>query len=306
MGVTLSVVIELTQFYDVTRETAMSDVYANAAGTLLGTLAGASLKSDKTFVPFLTDVRRQPFVLLLIISWLAYRLCPFVPVIDLHKYWNALKPLWFEPQFSPLQLVRHTAAWLAIAALLEALVGNSRSRIALVLLLLGTLFGRVLIVGIVLSPGEVAGGFLAAVVWAAVLSRIRQRAAINALTFLTVVIVAGLSPFQFHTRSGSFDWIPFDGLMNAPIGGAMLSFFEKVFTYGTLVWLTTRAGCPWRTATAASAAILLAIEICQVYLPGRSCEITDPIILLIVSGIMSLMSEYPVPPVTAPQNSISL
>jgi VanZ family protein len=66
---------------------------------------------------------------------------------------------------------------------------------------------------------------------------------------------------------------------------------EKVFTYGSVVWLLTRTGFSWARATLSGAALVFAIRLAQVYLPGRSAEITDVIMLLIVAGIMRLMLE---------------
>lgn len=73
----------------------------------------------------------------------------------------------------------------------------------------------------------------------------------------------------------------------------ILSTFDKVFTYGALVWLAVRAGCHWSIATTVGAALVFCVRLCQFYLPGRSAEITDVIILLMVAGTMKLMSERP-------------
>src|ERR1700722_15456930 len=45
-GVGLSVSVEFAQMYDVGRFSAMSDVYANSFGTLLGAVAGTALSID--------------------------------------------------------------------------------------------------------------------------------------------------------------------------------------------------------------------------------------------------------------------
>jgi len=72
-----------------------------------------------------------------------------------------------------------------------------------------------------------------------------------------------------------------------------LSFFEKAFTYGTLTWLLVRAGCSLRTATVLGGLLVLCLRMEQVYLPGRSAEITDVLILVILAAMMKLMPYDP-------------
>jgi VanZ family protein len=122
-GAALSLCVEFTQLYDAGREAAMSDVYANSAGAFLGAVAGAALSADLRLAGW-DQLRRRPFAALLICCWIAYRLFPYVPVIDAHKYWHAVRPILYGP--SPMlremsgDMLRHFASWLAVGALLEA------------------------------------------------------------------------------------------------------------------------------------------------------------------------------------------
>src|SRR4030095_7982407 len=104
----------------------------------------------------------------------------YVPVIDIHKYWDALKPLVFSPAFSGVDFYRHFVTWLAVGLLLDSLLGVKRGRVTLVLLLPTTLFARILIAGIRLSPNEVAGGLVGLLLWITWLSHVRKGAAIVA------------------------------------------------------------------------------------------------------------------------------
>ena len=71
------------------------------------------------------------------------------------------------------------------------------------------------------------------------------------------------------------------------------SFFEKVFTYGTLTWLIARAGTKLTLAVGVGTVLVLCLRLGQVFLPGRSAEITDPIMVLILAGVMIQMRENP-------------
>jgi hypothetical protein len=81
--------------------------------------------------------------------------------------------------------------------------------------------------------------------------------------------------------------------MEASPEAGVLSFCEKVFMYGSLIWLTVRAGCPLIVAATLGGAFMLALKCAQVYLPDRSPEITDVIIFLSLAAIMKLMNEQP-------------
>ena len=259
-GLVLSVCMELLQFYDEGRVPALTDVYANTIGVAVGSAAGAILFRRRS--PWRADILgRRPFVILLLSSWLGYRLFPYVPVVDPHKYWTAVKPLVLSPSLPPLDLYCHTVIWLAVALLIEALFGTARSHVVLPVSVLAVLFARILIVDSALSPAEVAGGALAVGVWHAVLSRSHARGPVIAALFASGVGLEALHPFQFSAVARPFRWIPFRSLMHGSVELNVRSFFEKVFTYGTLIWLIARAGSRFAIAWASSAGLVLGLRL---------------------------------------------
>lgn len=293
IGTGLSVAVELVQFYSPSRTTRMSDVYANAMGTLLGA-ALAGLLNRSIGLPSGRDIDWRTFPLLLLASWCGYRLFPYVPTIDLHKYWDALKPLVFAPRLAALDLYRHTVTWLVVAVLTEALF-RVHPRLAFALLVAGILAMRILILDTVLSPAEVAGAALALTLWLALQSRLPWRTGAVALLLACLVIVQSLEPFSFIQEPRRFGWIPFLSFMQGSIETNIRSMFEKVFAYGSLLWLLSRAGLRLSTATALSALLVLALRYAQVYLPARSAEITDFVLVLVLALAMKLLADEPVP-----------
>jgi VanZ family protein len=288
LGFTFSVTMESLQFYVIGRDSAMSDVYSDVIGITLGGVAGyLSRRFGRTNLLNSGD----PFPKLLLVSWWLSRLYPFVPVIDLHKYWDALKPLVYSPAISPLDVCRHLVTWLVAAELIESLLGGFWGRFALVLLLPSLLVARIFIAEIALSPDEILGGVAGIVLWLAWLSRTTNRTIVVTGLFLGNVVVQGLAPFYFLPDPRPFGWIPFRSFLRGSVEVAVPSFLEKAFTYGSLVWLLTRSGLSWTWATALGAGVVFVIRVAQVYLPGRSAEITDVVMLLIIAVIMRLMPE---------------
>lgn len=302
LGLAICTTVELAQFYTPARNSTMSDIYSNTAGTLIGAIAGVVVHRGIR-LPFLGQVAWQPFPVLLLVSWGGYRLYPYVPAIDLQKYKDAIKPLIFSPTLTATDLYRHTAIWLVLAVLLEAVFGADRRRLMFCLLVPAVLFARILIVGTTLSPAEVAGGALALLLWLAVLSHVPLRAGIVALLFIGVVVIQSLAPFEFQTYARPFGWIPFLSFMRGSMEVNALVMFEKVFTYGSLLWLLTRAGLNFGIATAASAALIFALRYAQTYLPGRSAEITDFVMVLILALVMKLLADEPAPRHAKPRHA---
>jgi VanZ family protein len=291
-GALLSCGIELAQSYDAGRITNVSDVYSNSTGTLLGAILGMYFPKLLD-VPFLGRIERRPFVILLLVSWLGYWLFPYVPTLAPTDYLNVLRPIMQASHLSPRELYEQLMVWLAVALLLQSLVGVARSRIAFGWVVFLSLFARGWIVGAVLSPEQALSAILAVLLWTAFLWQWSPRAGWIAVLFAIHVILEALRPFQFSPHAQRFGLIPFRSFLEASRASGIYSFFNKTFTYGALVWSIVRAGWPLDRATEAAAGLVFVLRIIQIYLPGRSAEITDTIMVLALAGLMKLVAENP-------------
>jgi hypothetical protein len=121
------------------------------------------------------------------------------------------------------------------------------------------------------------------------------RTGIVALLLIGVVVIQSLAPFQFQAYARPFGWIPFLSFMRGSMEVNALSMFEKVFTYGSLLWLLTGAGLRLGAATTVSAVMIFVLRYAQTHLPGRSAEITDVIIVLVLALVMTLLADEPLP-----------
>ncbi len=273
IGFALSMCMEMTQFYDPGRRPEMADVYANTLGTIAGVVTALAIRRRVA----------RPFAALLLACWLGNRLFPYFPHVDFHAHLDA--GVWVL-----VEVLKQTVYWLAAAAILEAMVGVARSRWVLAATIAIVLTARVFLIGGSISSSEILGAMLALLAWM-VLSRIERRTAIVSILFVAALIVQALQPFQFLLIPREFGWIPFASLIAAPRETAVLSFFEKAFLYGALVWLPVRAGASFAMAAGFGTALVLALRVAQVYLPGRSAEITDAVMVLLLAGVMWLLRE---------------
>jgi hypothetical protein len=74
---------------------------------------------------------------------------------------------------------------------------------------------------------------------------------------------------------------------------------EKCFWYASLVWLLARYTGSLGSSALAAALLVGAIEFVQMWLPGRSAEITDPLLVLAAAGLLRLIPVSDQQPVSA-------
>ena len=117
----------------------------------------------------------------------------------------------------------------------------------------------------------------------------RTYLALNTVLLGLVILMLRLEPFQFGTNPVAFGWIPFRSFMYGSITVNVLSFLEKFFLYGSLIWLLTQAGSKHSVAGVIVGFVLFITSLMQMYLPGRSAEITDAVMAIAIGVIFALM-----------------
>lgn len=284
-GLALCTGVELAQYFDVGRDDNMSDIYLNTFGSLLGGVAAAIFGSPTRYLP-VARLAANPFPLLLLVAMLGYHLFPYVPTIDLHKYWVALKPLVIAPRLNWHDVLRYGALWLTASCLIGELVGFAWSRLFVVLFTAGVFAAKVMITSLVVTPSEVVGAVVALVAWFAIGRRRRLALIATALVLLVSIVVERLEPFQFEETPRAFGWLPFRGFLGGSISVNTAALMEKFFLYGSLIWLAAEALFPLWLSTLSVAMLLFATSVAETYLPGRSAEITDAVMAIIIGILM--------------------
>lgn len=297
--VALATGIELAQFYDQGRITSMGDVYADTIGCGVG-VAVASVVGAEIQWPLLKELRHDPAAALVLVMWFGYRLYPYVPVVSVHKYTRALAPLLMGRALPPIALARFTVAWICIGAILDALYGARRVRILLPLLIVAEFVGQILIIDATLQPADIVGAGFAFAIWLLLPRADEWRYAIVTISFAGMIIIARLAPFVFNATPHPFGWVPFASFMRGSVSVAMQAFCEKVFQYASLIWLLRHVGLRIGLATALVAALLFVTSWAETYLPGRSAEITDAAMAVVIGGVFALLAGRPSHPSCPP------
>ncbi len=282
LGTVFGFALQLGQVLIRGRIPALGDVLWNGMGTWLGT-AIASLAVSRSFAEK-KALPRPSFPLLLALLWIAYRLFPFVPTLDWQDIKDSLKPLLLYPRSGVLDLMRNTAGWLVFAVLFETVAVRRFDPRRLLAVVAFIFASQVLIVRNSLSAGNVAGAALALAIWWGARTRhLETRAA--AICLALTVLLMGLEPFRLEPPS-SFHFLPFHGFLTGSMFWNSSQLFLKLYFYGALLWLATGCGLRLRTATVVIATALFGIELLQTMLPGRTAEVTDPILVLLAAGMM--------------------
>jgi VanZ family protein len=302
LGFLLSVSMELVQLFVPGRDTSAIDVMTNVTGTIAGValgiifdkIAGPRRASALARFKRLTKTDRSALILLFI--WAGYLLFPFFPVLGFYVPRQRMKIFARASIFAALPFISATVSWLAAGKLMDAAgIRSARLFLGLSILvipaqffiadrqplppdLLGALAGFLLFIGLGrtgrsapwASPQWVTPGI--------------------ATAFLVAILVRGLAPFHFGSQSSNFMWMPFSGFLNTEWQSGILILLEKFFYYGTAIWLLRASGIRLVFAAAITAAVLAAIEIAQIHLPGRTAEITDPLVAIMLAFALAAVT----------------
>jgi VanZ family protein len=291
VGLALCTAIEIAQFYDQGRVTNMSDVYLNTFGTWFGGTIGISTMSRSE--RFLQTLPVEAIPALLLVAMLAYRLFPYVPVIDLHKYWHSLKPVLVHPNLAPWPIFHYFALWLTICWLAGAIVQNRRTTLLIASFIVLVFVARILIVGLSLTAPDLIGAAAAFAVWSLLSPRTPALTVIVAVFLCIMVILFRLEPFDLRAAAGTFGWLPFRSYLGGSLDVDIVSFLEKFFLYGSLIWIGSKAGLQLGASTGLVTALLFSTSIAEVHLQGRSAEITDAIMGLVTGFAFMAMTASP-------------
>lgn len=286
-GSALSCGVELAQFHDLGRTTSMGDVYANALGTLAGALAAVLFGASVRW-PLVREAAAHPVPALLVVMWAGSDLFPYVPTIDMHKYWHAVRPLLDRPLLPLTDVVLAVVVWAFLGFIVLSLYGFRRFLLLFPLLVAAEAFAKVLILDNALTHANLLGALLAYGGWIA-LHRMPGRVAVLTLAVAAVVLHQRLSPFDFSAAPTRFLWIPFSDLLGEPQGPAVPLFCQKFFLIGGVVWLLSRCGLPLPAGSALTAMVLLATAWARTRMPGQTGEVTDAAMALVLGGSFMLL-----------------
>jgi VanZ family protein len=296
-GAALSFAVELTQVFLVRRVATYADVVNNTIGTFAG--AGLALlvkaAADRLNASDAFRLTREPVSAALVALWLATFLPPWLPPLDTSRWPEAWARLMASPWPPPWHAVAlDVLGWIVVGAALRAL-----TRPQYVYPLLVFFVAAAMVVQFTLFVGfaawtEPLGAAVALLAWP-LFARFGDRSQLPVLFVLLVVALGwrALEPFTFVSQPNGFNFVPFSDLISRGSTGFNLPlFFGKAFWYGALVWVLARRGVGALQAGFTIAALLLALEIAQMWTPlnHHVSSITDPLVAIAAGIVMAIFT----------------
>jgi VanZ family protein len=287
----LSTTLELIQLMDFTRTSSLFDVACNTTGAALGSLAGLFYARPVTRLVTRTGqtvTRAASVPLLLFCLWLGYQVFPMFPSVGSFALLAKLKTLLIHSSFSTPDAISTWIEWLTAAAIFRAVWPDRQHRISIFVLLL-LLPARMFLLRRSITPSEIAGALGACIVWQSWLERQPQAARLLPWLIVAGLILHDLSPYRLSRTPQAFCWLPFGGFLGSAQDWGTVMLLKKSFWYGAAVWTFHEAGKGYWKPAFGIAALLAALEWTQRYLPGRTPEISDPLLALLLTAFMSLL-----------------
>ena len=294
IGASLSLTMELTQRFVGGRVSAMSDFYLNTIGTAAGAFIGLAWGRELLTVRIIPR-DASPFAAMLLLAWLGWRLFPYEPVIDLHKYWASIKPLVLRPSLGVYDIFRFAAMWGAVTYLIQFGLKVEKPLLVIATVMAAVFGAKMLIIDQVITLPEVIGALCAFCYLAFVLRSQRKFGTrLFAAMFLLSITLERILPLQLANASKSFEWIPFFSFLHGSMAVNLQSFLQKAFLYGSGLALLTGAGLSLLSASFLEGTILLATSLLETSLAGRSAEITDTVMVFLLAAVCRVsMSRRP-------------
>jgi VanZ family protein len=288
LGLVLSSALEMAQLFAPPRNCSLVDLVANVAGTAIGVAVALIFRETAERLTRRYQLERicDSGALALLLFWIAYQLFPIFPVIGRYILEQKVAVLAVAPRFSFVRFASATVCWFGAGLWLQAIGVRQVWKWLAVLLLI--IPGQLFVAGRQPAPSDLSGAAAGCVCFA-LLDKSRHAGHIAAAGFLFLLLLHGLAPFKVRMEPNVFGWIPFAATLGSEWQFGAFVLVEKVFYYWAAIWALRSAGIRLRTATLIVAATVAAIEIAQIYLSGRTPEITDPILAVLIGVVLHLL-----------------
>lgn len=283
-AILLALALQVLQIWLPSRDENPQDIIWNAVGTGAGILLAIAARRA---IPASTDsgsaIRMVP--LALVFCWVILRLIPFVPTIDLRIIKSSLRYVFYAPP-DFVGVFHDFVAWSVFAYLLRAArvgVDFDRYLVGIVVAMFGL---EVLIIYNSVTINNVLGAGLAVLAWYTLLRRQERIEWMLIALLASLFVIDGLAPFELRDRMAAMNWFPFTGFLRGSMFNNVLSAAEKVFLYGSFVYLLATVHRRYIVTTALAFVLIMVVEFAQTIFAGHTPEVTDGILVILAAAAL--------------------
>ena len=284
----LSLSVEVAQHALPPRDPSLADWVLNVLSAAFGAVLAFGYRALPRRPPSPTragESAASPALGILAALWVAAHLAPFVPRLRPGRISAAITDS-LALDWVPSRIIAWIACYLILAAAVRAVVGWRDFWSWLLVTVVASLGVRLLFVGQLLSPDEVAGTLLALPLVALLgIGRPRWSPTRVFGVACAATLLAGLIPASGQSV-GDAAWLPFAQLAGGAADPGALPLMERLFLGIGLAWLAWAS----RTTPLPPLAIALLVasiaEFLQQWVPGRLPDTTDLAALLIGAALV--------------------
>ena len=280
----VSLSVEMLQAFMPQRDPSSLDVLTNVLGGTLGAVialrAEGRIRDLGAAAP---DRGLRVAGIVLLAAWAAQEFYPLFPALGRAHLYAALYGLLHTRHVSLVETWLGVAEWFAVGLALESAFVRMRTA-WLAAMMLFSLCAQLAIVERALTASEAMAAAIALLLWYCTPASARVKSC--AWLLGSAILLRELQPFYFLSVPQPFSWIPFAATLESGRDQATVVIARKAFDYGAMVFALRRAGWSYIRAGVAVAAALAVTEAVQTYLPGRSPELTDPLLALLMMVVL--------------------
>ena len=280
-GFMFAIFVQILQIYVPSRVPGLGDSLVNLVGSIVGYIGGLIFKKHAESVH--TELRASDiFIMVLLSSWVSYKLFPFIPTFDWQNMKDSLKPLLLNPDFEILSFVGNTISVYLIGYLFHksSMKQPTLYYVFFVYIVLGL---QVFFIDVDVSINEVLGAIVAMILWFGSATYVKAHHALLVCLFTAMLVFYFLYPFEWLMHYHTFSFIPFSGFLNGSIEQNFFNLFLKIFLYGGLLKILWDIPLKPFTALMAAGFIVGGIEFLQIFMSAEHTpEITDPLLVVII------------------------
>lgn len=285
LAFTLSLSMELLQAFEPQRDPSSLDVLSNTVGAAIGVAAAVAAQGALRRFEVRYGRALGGSGAALLVVWAVAEFYPLIPALGRTHVRETLSALIHRRGFSPVEMWLGAAEWFAVALALATIWPRLRFE-WLAALAAFSLSAQLIVNDRALTLEQILSAGLGLLLWYLAPDSRRPRWAAGMLA--SAIVLREMQPFYLLSIPQSFSWVPFAATLESSREAAVVVLARKAFDYGAVVFaLHAAANWKYPLAGALTAAVLLIAEAAQTYLPGRSPEITDSIVALIMTAILA-------------------
>lgn len=282
-GIAFSLLLQILQLYLPSRVVAFSDVIWNTLGIILGLIISQILRNKILLFESRLGYLYSPQVFL-IACWVASALIPFIPTLQVDQVRDNVKEL-IASSFYFNEIVFQFLGWLIC---LYWFISLSNKIFIFYVLICVTLIAKIFLVDNLLTLNIIIGSLCVIIFGKWIIRYIKKYNFDGLLAFFMIIMIMlnSFNPLAINYEFNDFHWVPFSGFLEGSMLINAQSLCEKTFIYGSLVWLLNISSSQIKIATIFVSILLLFVEILQIFIANGTPEITDPVLVLLISYVL--------------------